>query len=455
MKITFVGAGSIVFTRQLLGDILLYPELREATISLMDIDPDRLEMARLVAEELKTERGGGHSVETHDALEPALRDADYVINVVQIGGKESTYLDFDLPEKYGLKQTIADTHGICGMMRFLRTVPHLEALCRTAGTVCPGALLVNFTNPMSMCQWYITTISRQPTIGLCHSVPGTIETLAFYLGVPVPEVSYLVAGINHMAWVLKLERGGEDLYPNLRRAMEDLKIWDQDPVRFEILRHFSYFVTESSEHMAEYVPYYLKDEVSIRRLNIPVREYVRRVELNERVFQAEREYYLEGNPKMKGVGPQMAEEYFRAQGKRGFEAPEATDGPAQSKEYAVQIIHALESGQPRVVYGIAPNRGAIANLPGDCMVEVPHQVDGSGLHPLQVGDLPPQLTALVQPHINLQRLAITAALTRERRYIHYAALTDPLASAVLTADQIHELTEELLAAHKAVLPEFQ
>jgi alpha-galactosidase len=454
LKITFVGAGSVVFTRELLGDIFLYPELAGATISLMDIDGDRLEMARLVAEELKQERECDHPIETHRTLEPALQGADYVVNVVQIGGKESTYLDFEIPEKYGLKQTIADTHGICGMMRFLRTVPHLDRLCETMQKVCPKAFLLNFTNPMSMCQWYITSVSRQATIGLCHSVQGTVETLAYYLGVPVAEVSFLVAGINHMAWVLKLERRGEDLYPALRKAMEDPDLWKRDPVRFEIFRHFSYFVTESSEHMAEYVPYFLKDEESIRHLQIPVREYLRRVELNERAFQAEREYYLSGKVEKKGLGPQMIADYYRSQGKPGF-AAEAGAEPTQSREYAVQIIHALETGQPKLVYAIAPNRGTVANLAGDCMIDGPHYVDGAGIHPLYVGELPPQLVSLVQPHINMQRLAVAAALTREKRYIHYAALADPLASAVLTADKIHDLTEELLDAHGRYMPEFR
>lgn len=453
-KITFIGAGSIVFTRELLGDIFLYPELAEATISLMDIDRDRLEMARLVAEELERERGCGNPIETQLALEPALKDADYVVNVVQVGGKQSTYLDFDIPEKYGLKQTIADTHGICAMMRFLRTVSHLDQLCTTMAKVCPNALLLNFTNPMSMCQWYITSISRQPTIGLCHSVQGTIETLAYYVGVPSAEINFLVAGINHMAWVLKLERQGQDLYPALRKAMENSEIWKRDPVRFEIFRHFSYFVTESSEHMAEYVPYFLKDEDSIRRLQIPIREYIRRVELNEQAFRAEQDYYLNGRVERKGVGPKMIADYYRSQGKPGFDAKEGSE-PRQSREYAVQIIHALETGQPRLVYAIAPNHGTVANLPADCMIDGPHYVDGTGIHPLHVGEIPPQLAALIGPQINMQRLAVTAALTRDRRYVHYAALTDPLASAVLTANQIHDLTEELLQAHGRYMPQFR
>jgi alpha-galactosidase len=457
LKITFVGAGSIVFTRELLGDIYLYPRLAEATISLMDIDRDRLEMAGLVAEELKAERGRRNRIEAHPTLAPALEGADYVVNVVQVGGKESTYLDFDIPEKYGLRQTIADTHGICGMMRFLRTVPHLEELCETMNRVCPDAFLLNFTNPMSMCQWYLNAISRRRTIGLCHSVPGTIETLASYLGVPVGEVSFLVAGINHMAWVLKLERRGEDLYPLLRLAMENPDVWSRDPVRFEIMRHFSYFVTESSEHMAEYVPYFLKDEDAVQRLQIPVREYVTRVELNDRAFQAERDYYLNGKTEMKGQGPRMVADYYRAQGKPGFEAAKESGQvvePSQSREYAVQIIHAIEADDGKLIYGVGPNAGIVSNLPPDCMVDSPCYVDGTGVHAAHVGELPPQLVSLIQPQIDMQRLAVRAALTRERRYIHYAALADPLASAVLTINQIHDLTEELLEAHGKHMPEF-
>lgn len=454
LKIVFVGAGSIVFTRDLLGDVFLYPELRDCTVSLMDIDAERLEMARRVAEELKQERHSGARIEAHLSLEPALDGANYVINAVQVGGRESTDIDFDIPEKFGLKQTIADTHGICGMMRFLRTVPHLDALCGAMKRVAPQAYLLNFTNPMSMCQWYINATARLRTIGLCHSVPGTIETLANYVGVPAGEVNFLIAGINHMAWVLRFEREGADLYPRLRQAMQRPEIWQRDPVRFEIFRHFSYFVTESSEHMAEYVPYFLKHAEVVDHLRIPVREYIRRVELNEKAFQAEKEYYLNGNLKMKGRGPRMIAEYYRAQGKSGFNETAAQAGPAPSREYAIQIIHALETGEGKLVYGIGPNSGIVENLPADCMIEGPHYVDGAGVHPLHVGALPPQLTALILPQINVQRLALHAAQSRRKEYIHFAALADPLASAVLSMDQIHELTEELLKAHQKHLTNF-
>jgi len=453
-KIAFVGAGSIVFTRNLLSDIYLYPELKNSTISLMDVDRQRLELARLVAEELKAERGSSSEIEAHLELERALEGADYVINVVQIGGKQSTYIDFDIPEKYGLKQTIADTHGLCAVMRFLRTVPHLEKLCGRMQELCPEAFLLNFTNPMSMCQWYIQSISDLRTIGLCHSVPGTIEELSRYVGVSAEEVDFLVAGINHMAWVLRFEHGGEDLYPRLRQAMEDPDIWKLDSVRFEILRHFSFFVTESSEHMAEYVPYFIKDEETIRRLNIPIREYISRVELNERAFEAEKAYYLEGKKEMKGEAGRMTREYFRAQGKPGFEEAYESEPTEQSREYAVQIIHALESAEATLVYGIGANHGIISNLPSDCMVDSPHHVDGSGLHPLVVGELPNQLAALILPQINMQRLAVQAALSREAKYIHYASLVDPLATSILGMNEIRKLTEELMEAHRSYMPEF-
>jgi len=290
MKITFVGAGSVVFTKNILNDIYTYPELKDVTISLMDIDKERLEVAKIMAEELKNERNSSAKIETYIELKPALKDSNYVINVVQIGGKESTYVDFDIPERYGLRQTIADSHGIGGMMRFLRTAQFLKKLCKTMEEVCPGALLLNFTNPMSMCMWYINSISKIRNIGLCHSIPNTIREMCKYINVSFNEVNYKVAGINHMAWVLKFERNGEDLYPKLREAMNIKEIWKKDPVRFEIMRHFSCFVTESSEHMAEYVPYFIKDEKLIRKLNIPIREYIRRVELNEKIYERENEY---------------------------------------------------------------------------------------------------------------------------------------------------------------------
>jgi len=453
-KIAFVGAGSIVFTRALLSDIYTYPELKNIIISLMDIDKERLEIAKLVAAELKNERGSYVRIETHMELEPALKEADYVINTVQIGGKESTYIDFDIPEKYGLKQTIGDTHGIGGVMRFLRTAPFLKNLCQTMEKVCSNALLLNFTNPMSMCMWYINSVSKIRSVGLCHSVPNTIGEISKYVDVPFDKVNYRVAGINHMAWVLNFRGNGEDLYPKLREAMNRKGVWKKDPVRFEIMKNFSYFVTESSEHMAEYVPYFIKDEKLIEKLNIPIREYVRRVELNEKIYETEKAYYLEGKRDMKDIGEKMTIEYYSGQGKDVSNLMADSTKSVRSNEYAVQIIHALEAGESTIIYGIVPNNGMITNLPDKCMVEIPISVDKNGLQPVGIGELPPQLASLNLMHINVQNMAVKAVLTKNRNYIHYAALMDPLAASVLSMGQIHSMVEELITAHKRYLSEF-
>jgi|YelNatPaOPRAMG01_1025707.scaffolds.fasta_scaffold16883_3 alpha-galactosidase len=447
-KIVFVGAGSVVFAKNLLSDLFSYSELRNFfVIRLMDIDKERLQVTKKMAEMMANEKGSNSKIETYLDLESALKDADYVINTVQIGGKESTYIDFDIPEKYGLKQTIADTHGIGGMMRFLRTAPFLEELVKTMEKLCPNALLLNFTNPMSMCMWYVNSISKIKNVGLCHSIPGTIEQISEYTKVPLEEINYKVAGINHMAWVLKIERNGENLYPLLFRASEDKSIWEKDAVRFEIMKHFSYFPTESSEHNAEYVPYFIKDQQLINELKIPIREYISRVELNEKVYQTYKAYYLEGQENMKNAGRKMEEDYY-SKGKQKEVKKEDKNKP---HEYAVQIIYALETGKTSMIYGIVPNHGMIANLPFESEVEIPCVVDKNGIQPLYVGDLPSQLAALNMSQIKVQELAVKAAVKKDKKYIHYAALLDPLASSILSMGKIHDMVEELIKAHSQYL----
>ncbi|TYT21048.1 alpha-glucosidase/alpha-galactosidase [Dictyoglomus thermophilum] len=435
MKISFIGAGSVVFTRNLLKDLALFPESEGIEIALMDIDPERLEVARKIAEEINEKKNKHWKIKGYMDLKSAIENSNYVINTVQIGGKEATYVDFDIPEKYGLKQTIGDTHGIGGIMRFLRTAPFLKDFVRNIEEYAPSALLLNFTNPMSMNQWYINDISEIETVGLCHSIPYTIEQISSYVGVPSKEVNYKVAGINHMAWVLTFERNGENLYPLLFKAMERKEIWERDPVRFEILRMFHYFVTESSEHNAEYVPYFIKDEELIKKLNIPIREYIRRVEENEKVFNTFKDYYLKGNKE----AYEIVKEHYG-------EEEEDT-----SKEYAIQIIHGMETNDSRLVYSIVRNEGIIDNLPMDCMVEVPCYVDKNGVSPLKVGYLPDQLASLNLLHINVQRLAVRGAVERDKDYIYYAALLDPLASSILSPEKIHMMVDELLKAHKEYL----
>jgi len=435
MKISFIGAGSVVFTRNLLRDLALFSEFDGIEIALMDIDPERLEVAKRIAEEINGKKNRHWNIKSYMDLKSAIENSKYVINTVQIGGKHATYVDFDIPEKYGLKQTIGDTHGIGGIMRFLRTAPFLKKLVKNIEEYAPSALLLNFTNPMSMNQWYINDISEIDTVGLCHSIPYTIEQISSYVGVPSKEVNYKVAGINHMAWVLTFERNGENLYPLLFKAMERKEIWERDPVRFEILRMFHYFVTESSEHNAEYVPYFIKDEELIKKLNIPIREYIRRVEENEKVFNTFKDYYLKGNKE----AYEIVKEHYG-------EEEEDT-----SKEYAIQIIHGMETNDSRLVYSIVRNEGIIDNLPMDCMVEVPCYVDKNGVSPLKVGYLPDQLASLNLLHINVQRLAVRGAVERDKDYIYYAALLDPLASSILSPEKIHMMVDELLKAHKEYL----
>jgi len=435
MKISFIGAGSVVFTRNLLKDLSLFPEFKNLEVALMDIDPERLEVAKKIAEEIKEAKKLDWNIKGYLEMKEAIKGSKYVINTVQIGGKEATYVDFDIPEKYGLKQTIGDTHGIGGIMRFLRTAPFFKELVSNIEEYAPDSLLINFTNPMSMNQWYINEISSIKNIGLCHSIPYTIEQLASYINVPVEEINYKVAGINHMAWVLVFERKGENLYPYLFKAMEKKEIWEKDPVRFEILKRFHYFVTESSEHNAEYFPYFLRDEELIKKLNIPIREYIRRVEENERVFNAFKNFYLKN----------MKEEFEIIKSFYG------EDNIDTSKEYAVQIIHAYETNEPKQVYGIVRNKGIIENYPYDCMVEVPCYVDRNCISPLHIGKIPDQLASLNISQINVQRLAVKGALERNKDYIYYAVLLDPVASSLLSPEKIQKMVDELLEAHKKYL----
>src|SRR5690606_6261077 len=280
-KITFIGAGSTVFTRELLDDILAYPELAEATISLHDIDEERLETSAIVARHVARKHEANPTIECHVERRPALEGADYVLNMIQVGGYEpATVTDFEIPKKYGLRQTIGDTVGIGGIMRGLRTIPVLLEMCRDMEELCPDVLHLNYVNPMAINCWALTKASPINTVGLCHSVPHTARQLADNMGVPAEEVNYVVAGINHMAFFLRLERDGEDLYPRLHQVLEEGRVPDTDRVRYEMLKHLGYFVTESSIHFSEYVPWFIKRDRPdlLERFNLPLDEYPRRCE---------------------------------------------------------------------------------------------------------------------------------------------------------------------------------
>ena len=435
-KITFIGAGSTVFAKNLLGDILSFPELADSTISLMDIDPVRLKTSEIVAHKVADFFGAKPKIEATLDRHAALDGADYAISMFQVGGyKPSTVIDFEIPKKYGIKQTIADTLGIGGIMRGLRTIPVFLDICKDMEELCPDVMFLQYVNPMAMNTWAINKASKIKTVGLCHSVQGTAEVLAEDIGIPYNEINYICAGINHMAFYLKFERNGEDLYPKIRQVAE-AKSYARgyrnlaNHVRYEVLRRTGYFVTESSEHFSEYVPWFIKSSQPdlLEQYEIPIDEYITRCELQIAEWEAD---------------------------KAALERGELDEAYERSQEYGSLIIHSMETGTPRIVYGNVANNGLIDNLPQGCCVEVPCLVDKSGLQPTKIGMMPPQLAAMQQTNINVQSLVVEAALTRKREHIYHAAMLDPHTAAELSLDQIWSLVDELITAHGDMLPEYQ
>lgn len=425
-KITIIGAGSVVFAKRLVSDILSYPALEETHFVLTDITPVRLATAERMVQTIINENGGKAKVEATADRRHALTDADYVINLIQVGMHDSTLIDFDIPRKYGVKQTIADTLGVGGVFRALRTIPVMLDICRDMEDVCPEALLLNYTNPMSMLIHAVQKATSIKCIGLCHSVQNTTEELASYLGVPAEELEITVAGINHMAWFLELKRNGEDMYPALFKAMEDPEIYKKDKVRFEMMRRLNYFITESSEHMSEYVPFFIKDDELIGKFDIPIDEYIRRSEDNLLQFEDTRKK-IENNESFPGE---------------------------KSHEYGAPIINAMETGNNIEIWGNTMNTHLITNLPEDACVEVPCLVNKRGIQPTHIGDLPPQLAAMNRTNINVQQLTVEAALTGNVDYVYQAVMLDPHTASVLSLEDIWKMTTELIEAHGDRLPHF-
>lgn len=428
-KIAFIGAGSTVFAKHLIGDVLSFPELADSHIALMDIDAERLKTSQVVAEQVNRVLGAKATITATTDRAEALVDADYVINMVQIGGyKPSTVIDFEIPKKYGLRQTIADTLGIGGIFRGLRTIPFMMDLCNDMEEQCPDALLLNYTNPMAMLCWAVNQYSGIANIGLCHSVQGTAQQLCHDMGVPYNEVNYLCAGINHMAFYLKFEHNGRDLYPEIHRVVEEGRVPDWNRVRYEMLKWLGYFVTESSEHFAEYTPYFIRRDHPeyIERFNVPLDEYIRRCEVQIAGWEAQREKMERGED---------------LEVKR-------------SDEYGALIIHSMETNTPRVVYGNVENNGLIDNLIPGCCVEVPCLVDKNGIQPTRIGSLPPQLAALMMTNVNVQSLTVEAALTGRKEHIYQAAMLDPHTSQDLGLDDIRALVDDMIAAHEGWIPEY-
>ncbi len=428
-KIAIIGAGSVVFTRNLLGDILGFPELADSHIALMDIDPARLHTAGRVAQKVGVAVNARPIISEHTDRRAALDGADYVINTIQVGGyKPSTVVDFEVPKRYGLRQTIADTLGIGGIMRALRTIPVMLDMAHDMEELCPGALLLNYTNPMAMLTWAVLRGSRIRAVGLCHSVQGTAHYLAHLLGIPGNEVNYVCSGINHMAFFLRLEHNGVSLYPGLRQLYLDGRVPDYDRVRFEMMMRLGYFVTESSEHFSEYVPWFIKRTHPdlIERFNIPLDEYIRRCESQNADWERMR---LE------------------------FEGDEPIE-VHRSAEYGSLIIHSEVTNTPRTVNASVLNHSLIDNLLPSCAVEVPCLVDRNGVQPIPTGPLPVQLAALISSNVAVQSLVVEAALTGKKDYIYQAAMMDPHTASELSLDEITALVDDLIREHGDYLPEY-
>ncbi len=462
-KITFIGAGSTVFARNLLGDIFSYPELSGSTIALHDIDQERLDTTCMVAERLAGALGVSPKIETHLDRRAALDGADYAISMFQVAGyKPGTVTDFDIPKKFGLQQTIADTLGIGGIMRGLRTIPVFLDITRDMQELCPDVTFLNYVNPMAMITWAVTRATPIKTVGLCHSVQGTAEQIARDIGVPIEEINYLCAGINHMAFYLRFEHktpgGVEDLYPRIRQVIEEGRVPSWNRVRYDMLTRLGYFVTESSEHFAEYTPYFIKRDRPdlIEKFNVPLDEYPRRCEVQLAGWDFMKKMlddpsYLP-NPQdvqaaLAGAGATAREIEY------AFMAATRMDAVERSHEYGSQIIHALETGEPGVIYGNVANHGLIDNLPQGCAVEVPCLVDKNGVQPTRIGSLPPQLAAMMQTNINVQALTVEAVLSGKREHVYHAAMLDPHTAAELDLDHIWSLVDELLEAHGDWIPE--
>jgi alpha-galactosidase len=443
-KIAFIGAGSTVFMKNIVGDVLQWEALKGAHFSLMDINEQRLLESEMVFKKLVGSLQVQATCSVHSDQKEALREANFVVVAFQIGGFEPcTITDFEIPKQFGLRQTIADTIGIGGIMRGLRTVPHLWKVCEDMLELCPNAMLLQYVNPMAINTWAIT--QKYPDIkqvGLCHSVQHTVSELASDLNIPVSNIRYLSAGINHVAYFLKFEElldngSYNDLYPALKKGYADgvlprpesmTHLRCPNKVRYEMMKRVGYFATESSEHFAEYVPWFIKKgrEDIIKKFGIPLDEYPKRcVEQIDEWQNQLNEYTSEEK----------------------IEVP-------NSVEYASQIINSIWTGTPSTIYGNISNKGFIPDLPEGCSVEVPCLIDGEGIHPNTVTDIPPQLIAIMRSNINVQELTVKALTAQDRQYVYHAAMMDPHTGAELDLEQIWQMVDELIDAHRDWLPEF-
>ncbi|SDJ88675.1 alpha-glucosidase/alpha-galactosidase [Enterococcus casseliflavus] len=433
-KITFIGAGSTIFAKNVLGDSMLTPSLADSHIALYDIDEKRLRESEAMLKTInKNANQNRAAIQVYHDRKEALRDADFVVNAIQVGGyKPSTVIDFEIPKKYGLRQTIGDTMGIGGIFRTLRTLPVMLEFAREMEEVCPNAWLLNYTNPMAMLTMGVLKATSIKTVGLCHSVQVCVPELFEHLGIKeqydLADFQWKIAGINHMAFLLEITKDGEDFYPTIRQLAEEKENPHRDSVRFELMKRFGYYITESSEHNAEYHPYFIKSKYPelIDELGIPLDEYLTRCENQIRDLETMREDIVDNG--------------------------DLTH--KRSREYASYIMDAIKTGNPTVIAGNVLNKGLITNLPEDVCVEVPCLVDKNGIQPTYVGALPTQLAALNRTNINVQELTVEAALTLEKDKIYQAAYLDPHLSSELSLADITQLVDDLIEAHGDYLPDY-
>ena len=433
-KIALIGAGSTIFAQRLIGDILLTPELAGDTqIALHDIDEDRLRTSEIVTRRITEKLGLKTLVFSSTDRREVLAGSDYVIFMMQVGGyKPSTVIDFEIPKKYGLRQTIADTLGVGGIMRALRTIPVIRDILRDMEEVCPHAILLNYVNPMAMLCMAINQISPgMKMVGLCHSVQGTAEQLANDLNENIEDVDYFCAGINHMSFYLRFEKKQngikQDLYPRLKEIAEQGSMPKDNLVRYEMLKRLGFFVTESSEHFSEYTPWFIKRDRPdlIEKFNIPLDEYITRCEKQISEWDEQRVSLENKNQSIE---------------------------VCQSHEYAASIINGLENGKEVTINGNVSNEGLIDNLPGNISVEVPCLINTNGIQPVRVGSLPTHLAALMMTNINVQQLTVEASLSGKKEHVYHAAMLDPHTAAELSVDEIWHLVDDLLEAHGEMIP---
>jgi len=427
-----VGAGSAVFARSIITDVLAVDGLDRGTFALVDIDPERLELARLIAERLVDLSGKQWTVDASADRRDVLQDTDYVVNSIEVAGLQNVRADYDIPLKYGVDQCIGDTIGPGGIFKALRTGPAWLDIVADVERLAPHAIVLNYTNPMSILTLAAARSSQRPIIGLCHSVQGTSRQLAGYLGIPYEDLEWKCAGINHNAWFTKLERNGEDMYPLLRQRATDSEIYEQDPVRFEVMLHLGAFVTESSGHFSEYVPYFRKRPDLLKRYTRPG-------------YLGESGFYANNWPRWREENDERIHAMLRGE----EDIPGAT-----RHEYASWIIEAIECGRATSFHGNVLNDGAIENLPDDGCVEVECSAGPEGVQPVHFGRLPEQLAALNRAHMAVHELVVQALLEHDKQKAKYALMIEPLTAAVCSLEEIDRLFEEMWAAETPYLQAF-